>query len=272
MEIRLHNYTNDFLSGQSGLKIGNLIDHEIEKNPNQKIMISFYGIDSITPSFVNGALLYIIDLYGIEYFKEHIKLTQLSNNVSDIVKQSVTKHFEYKKTFFQNLKTNKFYCALNNSLLNDTIKKSFRNISDQTGAQILLNPTGENFTDLSKNEISKADCLIGIIFENENQDNIFTQANYALSQNKPCIVICSKDYYIKIDEKVKSKTQIIRYDKTNLLSTMREMNSIIMNNMTAQPLNTISTNKNDITFQEVMLWGGVAVLGGLLIKEILNPK
>jgi hypothetical protein len=262
MEIKLLQHTKDFLSGTSGLNLGIMIDKQIQTQPNQIINISFYGVDSITPSFINGVLLYIIDLYGMEYFKNYVKLTEINSKILNTIKDSVNKHFEYKNSFFAKLNTNKYYIATDGTELGEKIKLYLHSLNNSGKAIILSNVTNSYFTEKSKQSIQNSNSIIGILTNEKGSNFLFKQINFALLNNKLILVLCEKSIYIKIPEVIKQKVQILRYSSNNILKTTRDLNEIILQN---------TSGKNNITFEEGLLWGGLAVLGGLLLKELYKP-
>jgi len=261
MNLRIIDYTNDFSTGISGINIGRKIDKIILENTNQQINISFYGVEMVSPSFINGVLLYIIDLYGVDYFKKYIKIIEINNKVLILIKDSVNKYFEYKNSFFLNLKTNKYYIATDGTELGEHIKKYLENLNTANQTSILTNKSNFYFAEKSKENILKSDSVIGILTTQKNESFLLKQVNFALENNKLCIILCEKDIYLKISENIKQKIQILRYNSDNLLITIRNLNEIVLKNT--------SGNKNQ-TFDDALLWGGIAFLGVMLLKELLN--
>jgi len=263
MNIRIIEKTNDFYTGKSGIEIGKQIDNLILQFPNQLINISFYGVETVSPSFINGVLLYIIDLYGVEYFKKYIKISEANSKVINIIKDSVNKHFEYKNSFFSNLKTSKYYIATDGTNMGDIIKKYLEVLNNSGKAIILSNYTNSYFTEKSKENIIKSDSIIGILTDKNAENFLLKQIVFALQNNKLCIVLCEKSIYFKIPVSIKNKIQIVRFSNNNLLNTTRDLNEIILRN---------TSGNKDLTFGDVLLWGGIAFLGGMLIKELAKEK
>jgi hypothetical protein len=88
--------TDDFLTSSGGLIIGSEIVRRIKENSFEQIEVSFEHVDSVTPSFINGAFLYVIDLYGEAVFKERVKVRKASEQVASQIRNSVTKYIEYR--------------------------------------------------------------------------------------------------------------------------------------------------------------------------------
>ncbi len=108
MTILATDHTKSFITGDDGFKIGRyLVDFFKKTNYNEVATISFYGVDFMTPSFVNGAFLYLIDLFGEDFFKKNVKVTQATNSIAQILRSSIQSYFDYKKKFLSHLKIEK---------------------------------------------------------------------------------------------------------------------------------------------------------------------
>ncbi|MDQ3108457.1 MAG: STAS-like domain-containing protein [Bacteroidota bacterium] len=89
--------TTDFLTSSGGLAIGKSIESIIKNDPLNKIEISFSGVKNVTPSFINGAFLYLIDNYGADYFRDNIKVINASAEVAKIISNSVRVYLNRQK-------------------------------------------------------------------------------------------------------------------------------------------------------------------------------
>lgn len=96
MLIKIIDITDDWVSGLGGLRVGRYIEQYINtNNQNEQLELSFYEIDIITPSFVNGAFLYIIDLYGYEMLKQNVKIKNIKANLGAILKEQIQSYVEH---------------------------------------------------------------------------------------------------------------------------------------------------------------------------------
>jgi hypothetical protein len=96
MILNAYTMTDDFLTSSGGLVIGNEIARKIKDNSFERIEVSFEFVESVAPSFINGAFLYIIDLYGDAVFRERVRVTKASEQVANQIRNSVTKYIEYR--------------------------------------------------------------------------------------------------------------------------------------------------------------------------------
>jgi hypothetical protein len=96
MLLEANKLTNDFLTSSGGLIIGKEIVSRIRDNSLERIEVSFEYVESVTPSFINGAFLYVIDLCGETIFRERVKVVKASEQVANQIRNSVTKYIEYR--------------------------------------------------------------------------------------------------------------------------------------------------------------------------------
>ncbi len=100
-QLIANSITTDFLTSKGGLDIGKNIGELLQINPDENIEVSFDGITNVSPSFVNGAFLYLIDNYGADYFRSHVKVINATSEVAKIIGDSVRVYPDRQKDFFK---------------------------------------------------------------------------------------------------------------------------------------------------------------------------
>lgn len=220
--------TDDWTSGLGGLKVGKYIDTTFSQTPQMPIELSFYGIDMITPSFVNGAFLYVIDLYGDEFFTQFIKIKQIKPQVAHLIRSSIEGYKTHRHTFLQQLKTNNIYCAIDGSQKSIDFRYRLFQATQNKGFNFYFNPDDTLFSKDAQENINKADVCIGIVTKQEITDNIIAQINYALTQNKPCILLCNKNVELNIATKVRDKIKMIYYSQSNYFEAIKQINQLVL--------------------------------------------
>lgn len=273
--IRLIDLTDDFYSGISSLRIGKKIDELILKNLYQTIFISMEGIKEISPSFVNGAFLYIIDLYGYDYFKQYIKINNISMRILPLIKNSIESHVEKKNVFFKSLETSKIFVGIDGSPESAKIRRQiFEDVHQKV--EFLWNTNDKNiFNEQTRLNVQQSTAFIGIWTNQTYQDNILTQANYAISLRKPCLIFCNEKVYVKVPEEIKSMVQLMRFDDSNVISQQRNLNDIILQNQISSPKsvsadNSKSKGSNNVT--EMLAWGALGVLGVMVLASLISDE
>lgn len=76
---------------------GQLIYQEITKELSRKknVTVSFEGVDGVTSSFVNSALIALLEDYDFSYIKSNLSFTQTSKQINNLINQRFK--FEVKK-------------------------------------------------------------------------------------------------------------------------------------------------------------------------------
>lgn len=270
MIIYTKNITQDFWTGAGGRKLGNYIANYVIKNQNAvyPLQISFLEIDNITPSFVNGAFLYLVDVFGQDFLKKYIRVVQANTVVAQAIRNAVQSYFEYQKTFFTELKTNHIYCAIDGSEEGKGFRfELFRSI-EQQGFKFYFNSDDNVFSQTAKDYISKADVFIGIITNNLYQDYIFQQANFAIQQcQKPCLLFCKYPAQIDIPISLRPRIHVIYYGQGNYYEKLREINQIVQNSKYNEFSNLRPKNTNQQSLTWALLGLGAAALIGYLLQE-----
>lgn len=273
--LKLIDFTDDFYSGVGSLKIGKEIDRLILENPYQTIFVSMEGVQSISPSFINGAFLYIIDLYGYDYFKTHIRITNILMRLLPSIKEAIDFHVQKKNTFFQSLNTNTIFVGIDGSKESMKIRKQ---IFDGVQKQVTFfsNTNKDNiFDEETKQKIQLATAFIGIWTAQTYEKNILAQANYAISLRKPCIIFCNQKVYVKVPDETKSMVQLLRFDDNNLLLQQRNLNDIILQNQISTPKSVTIDNpkpKGSNNINEMLAWGALGVLGVIVLASLISDE
>ncbi len=269
MLTRIIDITDDWISGLGGLRVGQYIDQTFKQNNYQtSIELSFYGIEMITPSFVNGAFLYVMDLYGDDFFKEFITIKQIKPQVASLIKSSIQGYKPQRESFLQQLKTKNIYCAIDGSDESINFRYKLYQSTLHKDHNFYFNPDDSIFSTETWQKIRFADVCIGIVTQQFLIDNILKQINYALSQNKPCILLCMQGIPIHIPTETRNKVQIIYYNQNNYYEAMRGLNELILNGK--QGKNLLAQKAKDADNAAILTLGGAAFL--VLLLGILNKK
>ncbi len=271
MIIYTKDITQDFWTGTGGAKLGDFIaDYVVKQQYGEyPLQISFLGIDNITPSFVNGAFLYLIDLFGQDFLRKYVKVIQANKEVAQTIRNSVQTYFEYQKNFFAQLKINHIYCAIDGSNEGKTFRFELYEMTKKQGFSFHFNPDDTTFSLVAKEKITKSDVFIGIITSNFFDGYILEQANYAIQEcQKPCLLFCKHDVRLNIKKELRNKIHIIYYGQGNYLEKRQEINKIVQMNKQEYIANQKTTNTN----QNVVAWtllglGAVALIGYLFQEE-----
>lgn len=270
MTIYATQLTQDFWTGEGGRKIGDYIANYVIENPHAEypLQISFLDVDNITPSFVNGSFLYLIDVFGEQFLKQRVKVIQANSLVAQTIRSSVQSYFEHQKTFFSQLKTNNIYCAIDGSEEGKQFRFELFKAVEKQGFRFYFNPDDNNFSQIAKDYISKSDVFIGIITDNLYQDYIFEQANFAIQQcQKPCLLLCKYSTQINIPTSLRYYVHIIYYGQGNYYGKLREINQMVQNSKydSSASLKANSTNQKALTW--TLLGLGAAALISFLISN-----
>lgn len=75
-----HCYTNN-----DGQVIKEQILKEIQNNDN--VVVSFEGVDSVSSSFLNTALIDLLEIYSFNEIKQKIKFSNSSKSINDAIKR-----------------------------------------------------------------------------------------------------------------------------------------------------------------------------------------
>lgn len=82
-------YTNDDGATVHASIVAALAVHE-------KLVVSFAGVDAVTSSFVNSALLPLIETLGLEAFKQRVRIIDATKPTIDLIKHRIA--FEARRS------------------------------------------------------------------------------------------------------------------------------------------------------------------------------
>lgn len=80
-------------SNEDGKIIFDIISDSLSKG--EKVTLSFEGVDGVTSSFVNSALIDLLECFGFEFIKTHLSFVKTSRQINNIINQRFK--FEVKK-------------------------------------------------------------------------------------------------------------------------------------------------------------------------------
>ena len=95
MVIKVINYVNQCYSNSDGAIIYSIIDRYIEE---KEIVLSFEGIDIVSSSFVNAALIPFIKLMGFDEIKRKFKIINTNKQINNMIK----KRFQFEASRITN--------------------------------------------------------------------------------------------------------------------------------------------------------------------------
>jgi hypothetical protein len=254
-------FTSDTHSGMSGLEIGGILDKAILSNYNQIIYVSLKGINFLSPSFINGAFIYIIDLYGEDYFRNYIKVVEGKASLVKTISTQLKNYISQRQNFLENFAANKIYCGIDNSNEGIDLRyQLYELIKDKS--RFLFNNNDGFFSKQTESAIASASSFIGFLTtENHHlQDNLFTEANYAIKLNKPTLFIVKKGIQVHVPTSIQDHVQIVYFDNKNHWELLRNINEIILNNK-------VKKDTSNEALAWVALGIGVVALIALLTKK-----
>ena len=220
------NITHDFLTSQGGLAIGKKIESLFKLHQGSPIEISFEGVTNVSPSFVNGAFLYLIDNYGGEYFRNHVKVVHSASDVAKTMGDAVRSYLQHQKAFYDKLKTNKIYFASDNSNAGQMILSELKRTSSAHGFSFAVNPSSNNFTPHTLEVIKHSDAVIAVLGSSRS-DLLDDQIQAAVNANKPCIILQSRNINIRVRSAMHQHIQVIYFDDADYLSQLHKLNLLI---------------------------------------------
>lgn len=84
MVIKVVNYVSQCYSNSDGAIIYSIIDRYIDE---KEIVLSFEGIDIVSSSFVNAALIPFIKIMGFNELKIKFKIIKTTKQINDMIKR-----------------------------------------------------------------------------------------------------------------------------------------------------------------------------------------
>ncbi|MCY7789110.1 STAS-like domain-containing protein [Bacillus inaquosorum] len=91
--IKVINHVERCYSNEDGQIIFNILDKKFQNK--EKVLLSFSGISGVTSSFVNTALIDLLDKYGFEFLKENLKFIDTTKHINTSINDRFK--FEVKK-------------------------------------------------------------------------------------------------------------------------------------------------------------------------------
>lgn len=91
--VRVTDHVERCYSNEDGQIIFNILDKKFQNN--EKVSLSFSGISGVTSSFVNTALIDLLDKYGFESVKENLKFIDTTKHINASINDRFK--FEVKK-------------------------------------------------------------------------------------------------------------------------------------------------------------------------------
>ncbi len=180
---------------------------------------------------------------------------------------------EYKKGFYEQLKTNKIFIASDGSEQGSNLLNLLKgNIQDEV---LLLESTPYLFDEYTQQLICDSSAVIGIWASNESLHNdIITQViNYALKIQKPCLVFCEKNIYARVKNRYSSLIEFVRFDQDNSFEALRQLNKVILDNQVRIPAkmkNVSAENRREQNSADVAGWAALGIVGGVLLGELFR--
>ncbi|KAA6450325.1 STAS-like domain-containing protein [Bacillus swezeyi] len=88
--IRVINHVERCYSNEDGQIIFDIIDEKFQKK--EKVTLSFAGINGVTSSFVNTALIDLLNKYDFDYVKRNLKFIHTNRQIN----ASINERFKYE--------------------------------------------------------------------------------------------------------------------------------------------------------------------------------
>lgn len=252
--------TTDFLTSKGGLDIGKNIETLLQGNPFELVQVSFNGVTNLSPSFVNGAFLYLIDNYGADYFRSRVKVVNATSEVASIIRDSVRIYLDRQNAFFDTLKVNKLYLASDGSKNGDEIISELRKISITNGFNNIASPENTGTPDYRKLLIENSDAIIGILTNNHYKEYLGKQIEIAVATNKPCILLIHTNLDLRLPTNSHHLVHCIYYNDLNYLDQLKKLNKIITDYKKDDPNIKVSHfNSNNSNSQTVAIGAIIAI-------------
>ncbi|MFN0035228.1 MAG: STAS-like domain-containing protein [Saprospiraceae bacterium] len=215
--VQLADWASDFLSGESGLRMGKRLDDLIMKKPNQPISVSLQGISNASPSFINGAFVYLLELYGEDYFRQFVKIRNASPRVAQSISESLKGFIAHRQEFYKRFSTNSIY------LIDDGSPMAQKALSDLWQANV----EHVRFLGNDSSQILSASCAIGILTEQTRQKEFLEEVNLVLQYAKPVLILAEKNVPLTIPADIRDRVQKISFNADNLSITVRSINEYV---------------------------------------------
>lgn len=83
--VKILKYVDQCYSNEDGHVIYQEINNQLSDGKN--VTISFDDVDVVTSSFVNSALIELLENYTFEFIKTNVKFTNTSKQINNIINQ-----------------------------------------------------------------------------------------------------------------------------------------------------------------------------------------
>jgi hypothetical protein len=269
--INARDITSDFLTSLGGLSIGQRIDKVFQDNSFIDVSVSFEGIENISPSFVNGAFLYLIDLYGEDYFRKHVRVVKASPVVAEIIRSSVNAYTERQKQFYEKLKLNKVFLASDGHQKSHELVDGLKTIFLSKKIQ-LITPFPDLELASNNQNILLADVFIAVAFNGENAEKLGPLLKTAVDTGKPCLLLVSRDEGkdARIPTRFHDQIQVMYFGEGNFAQQLRQINELVMKK---QPVrNFVLGEKLEKESSNTGAWLLVGLAAALLLGALVSDK
>lgn len=91
--VKVIDHVGQCYSNEDGKIIFDIISNSLGRG--EKITLSFEGVDGVTSSFVNSALIDLLEHYNFNFIRTHISFAKTSRQINNIINQRFK--FEVKK-------------------------------------------------------------------------------------------------------------------------------------------------------------------------------
>lgn len=91
--INITDHTEKCYSNEDGELIHDILLSKLQNN--EQVILSFKGINSATSSFINSALIQLLEDFSFDFIKKHLRFENTSGQINEIIKQRF--EFEVKK-------------------------------------------------------------------------------------------------------------------------------------------------------------------------------
>ncbi|WP_281659143.1 STAS-like domain-containing protein [Halobacillus sp. Cin3] len=93
--LKVLNHVERCYSNEDGAVIHALLLSELKSD--EKVTLSFEDIEWVTSSFVNTALIDLLEEFDFSYIKSHLKFTKTTKQINDMIKRRFKFEVEERK-------------------------------------------------------------------------------------------------------------------------------------------------------------------------------
>jgi hypothetical protein len=86
MVIRILNHVPHGYSAHEGNVIANVLQKTLNGS-DEPVEVSFKGVSDVPSSFINAALVSLLDTYSFEWVKSHVAFTDVTQQVADMIRR-----------------------------------------------------------------------------------------------------------------------------------------------------------------------------------------